>query len=83
MWLAALVIAVFLGYCCVRLWLPGGGRSAWTAVLHGSLGAGLGIGLTSCLYLLLLISAAGLCPTLTRAPTCSNALLTLRRFPRP
>lgn len=59
MGLVALLIAALLGYCGVRLWLPcDSGRSPWTVALHVSLGIGLGIGFTSCLYFLLLVSGA-------------------------
>jgi hypothetical protein len=59
MGLAGLLIAALLGYCGVRLWLPrDSGRSPWTPVLHASLGIGLGIGSTSCLYFLLLAGGA-------------------------
>ncbi len=56
---AALLIAALLGYFGVRLWLPNdNGRSPWTPALHASLGIGLGLGSTSCLYFLLLAGGA-------------------------
>jgi hypothetical protein len=63
--LVPFVIASLLGYCGVRLWLPaGGGRPRWMPVLHAALGIGLGVGFTSCLYWLLLVSGAGTLPVL-------------------
>ncbi len=55
--LASLLVAAALGYCAVRLWLPGDrGSSPWKHVLDAGLGIGLGIGLTSVLYFLLLLA---------------------------
>lgn len=65
MWLAALLIAALLGYCGVRLWLPcESGRSPWRPVLHATLGIGLGMGFTSCLYFLLLAGGAASLPVI-------------------
>jgi hypothetical protein len=57
--LLSLAIAIALGYFGVRLWLPDAvGSSTWAPLLRASLGAALGMGLTSCLYLLLVIAGA-------------------------
>src|SRR4051794_25050599 len=61
----SLVIAAAAGYFGVRLWVPGaGGRSSWGPLLQAGLGFGLGIGTSSCLYFLLLISGAAKLPVI-------------------
>jgi hypothetical protein len=83
MGLAALLVAALLGYCGVRLWLPwDNGRSPWTTPLHASLGIGLGIGFTSCLYFLLLAGGAAKLPIILGVELvalCAAGALLLRR----
>ena len=83
MGLAALLIAALLGYCGIRLWLPSDrAPSPWTPVLHASLGIGLGIGCTSCLYFLLLVSGAANLSVIAGCELvalCAAGVLVLRR----
>jgi hypothetical protein len=61
--IVSLVIASLIGYCGVRLWLPAdAGRSRWKQALHAALGIGLGMGLTGCLYWLLVVGNIGALP---------------------
>jgi hypothetical protein len=65
MWLASLFIATALGYSVVSLWLPSeANRSPWRHALCGGLGIGFGIGLTSCLYFLLLVAGVATPPVM-------------------
>jgi hypothetical protein len=66
--LLSLAIAVAFGYFRVRLWLPdSGARSRWAPLLHAGLGAGLGIGVFSCLYFLLLLAGVAKLPVVFAA----------------
>ena len=57
--LLSLAIAVALGYFGVALWIPNaGGRSPCALLLRTSLGVALGMGVSSSLYLLLVIAGA-------------------------
>lgn len=58
-----LLSAAVLGWLAVSLWTPdAGGRSPWAPALRASLGIGFGIGITSCIYFLLLAGGAASMP---------------------
>jgi Dolichyl-phosphate-mannose-protein mannosyltransferase len=83
MWFVALLIAASLGYCVVSLWLPADqGESPWRHALYGSLGIGLGIGLSSCLYFPLLVAGVSKLPVIAGCELvalCATSALVLRR----
>ncbi len=82
--LLSLISAALLGYLAVSLWTPDvGGRSPWAPALRASLGLGFGIGITSCLYFLLLVAGAASLPVVlgveALAILACGALYYLRR----
>jgi hypothetical protein len=85
MGLLALLSAALLGYCGVRLWLPDAPRSSsWIHALRASLGIGLGIGGTSCLYFLLLLGGVAKAPVVwgcELVALCVLAALVVRQRP--
>lgn len=87
--LLSLAIAALLGYFGVRLWVPGaGGGSRWAPLLHASLGIALGIGVSSCLYYLLLVNGAATLPVVLGAESlallaCGGVFFYRRRAASP